>query len=122
MTPEILNLYGKAENGLYAGVLSWLGNSVAQVIAPDQSWALWLDRYGLPLVMLVIALYVIRALYLALQKEQEKRIADKDESVKLWRADFIAAQEGREKIANKLDEQTAELKALKGSLQDRNQR
>lgn len=125
MTTEILHLYSKAIGGLSAAVLSWLGNSIAQVIAPDQSWTLWLDRYGLPLVMLVIALYVIRALYLALQKEQENRLADKESSLQQWRSDFIAAQEQREKIADKLDEQTTELKALKEkfqgcSLQNRN--
>jgi hypothetical protein len=125
MTSDILHLYGKAIGGLSAAVLSWLGNSIAQVIAPDQSWTVWLDRYGLPLVMLVIALYVIRALYFALQKEQENRLADKEASLQQWRSDFIAAQEQREKIADKLDEQTAELKALKEkfqgcSLQNRN--
>lgn len=113
MNPDTLTLYGKAAGGIAAGVASWFGNSIAQVVAPDQSWTLWLDRYGLPLVMLVLALYVIKILFAALRKEQSARLHDKDESLAQWKADFIAAQEQRVLIAQKLDEQTQELRSLK---------
>jgi len=113
MNPDTLTLYGKAAGGIAAGVASWFGNSIAQVVAPDQSWTLWLDRYGLPLVMLVLALYVIKILFAALRKEQSARLNDKDESLAQWKSDFIAAQEQRVLIAQKLDEQTQELRSLK---------
>lgn len=113
MNPDTLTLYGKAAGGIAAGVASWFGNSIAQVVAPDQSWTLWLDRYGLPLVMLVLALYVIKILFAALRKEQSARLNDKDESLAQWKSDFIAAQEQRVLIAKKLDEQTQELRHLK---------
>lgn len=112
MTQEIINLYAKAIGGVVVGVVSWLGNSIAQVVAPDQSWTLWLDRYGLPLVMLAIALYVVKVLYSALRASETARIEDKEHTLSQYRADFQVAMEQRQLIAQKLDEQTSEFKTL----------
>ena len=56
---------------------------------------MWLDRYGLPLVMLILALYVCSVLYKALRASETSRIADKETALGIYRADFVAAQDTR---------------------------
>ena len=91
----MIHEYFKAVAGVFAGTFAWLGNSVAQVAAPDSSWTLWLDRYGLPLVMLVIAMYVCSVLYKALRTSETSRMADKDAALEMYRQDFVSAQDTR---------------------------
>lgn len=91
MLPE----YFRAVAGVFTGSVMWFFNSVAQVAAPDSSWTVWLDRYGLPLVMLVIALYVVYVLYKALRVSEGARITDKESALDLYRQDFVAAQDTR---------------------------
>lgn len=91
----MIHEYFKAVAGVFAGTFAWFGNSIAQVAAPDSSWTVWIDKYGLPLVMLGIALFVIKVLYNALRASETSRIADKETALGVYRADFVAAQDTR---------------------------
>lgn len=91
----MIHEYFKAVAGVFAGTFAWFGNSIAQVAAPDSSWTVWIDKYGLPLVMLAIALFVIKVLYNALRASETSRIADKETALGVYRADFVAAQDTR---------------------------
>lgn len=114
MNPE----YFKAIGGVFAGVATYVSNSIAQIVAPDQSWSVWLDKYGIPTFMLGISLYVVVVLYKALRDSQNARIADKESMLTQYRADFTAAQTTRlEMVAESretkeaLREFTAEMRA-----------
>jgi len=91
MNPE----YFKAVAGIFTGFVAYVGNSVAQIAAPDQSWSLWLDKYGLPMTFLGLSLYVVVVLYKALRESEKARISDKEASLTLYRQDFVAAQDTR---------------------------
>lgn len=100
MNPEYL----KAIAGTFTGFGAWFANSVAQIAAPDDSWTRWLDKYGLPTVMLAIALYVITVLYKAVRDSDKARITDKETTLNQYRSDFSAAQEARQALVDETRE------------------
>lgn len=115
MNPE----YFKAVAGIFTGFLAYVGNSVAQIAAPDQSWSLWLDKYGLPMTFLGLSLYVVVVLYKALRESEKARISDKEASLTLYRQDFAAAQTTRNEMITETRETKEALREFAETMKTR---